>query len=137
MTDEAKQWVAVTVWVFRGAHVLAMQRAARADAGPGLWEGISGRVRPGEDPLEAAAREVLEESRLRVRVRPRPIDAYAARRKEDPMTVVVFRAEHEAGEVVLSEEHDAYRWCTLGEIIELGVPARLVEAAERAWALGG
>lgn len=132
MTSEAKQWVAVTVLVFRGDRVLTMQRTSVSMAGAGLWEGISGRVKAGEDPLAAAEREVLEESGLRVRVRPRPVDTYAARRRGEPMTVIVFRAEHEDGEVVLSLEHDAYRWCTLAELAELGVPARLIEAAHRA-----
>ena len=132
MTEEAKQWVAVTVLVFRGDRVLAMQRASTEAAGAGLWEGISGRVEADEDPLDAAEREVLEESGLRVRVRPRPVDTYAARRRGEPMTVIVFRAEHEDGEVVLSAEHDAYRWCALEELSALGVPPRLIEAAHRA-----
>jgi|GEM_PF-1933149 len=132
VTEEAKQWVAVTVLVFRGDRVLAMQRASAEAAGAGIWEGISGRVEADEDPLAAAKREVVEESGLRVRVRPRPVDTYAARRRGEPMTVIVFRAEHEGGEVVLSLEHDAYRWCSLEELTELGVPARLIEAAHRA-----
>ena len=132
MTNDAKQWVAVTVLVFRGGRVLAMQRASTGAAGAGLWEGISGRVEPNEDPLASAEREVLEESGLRVSIRPRPVDTYAARRGADPMTVIVFRAEHEGGEVVLSGEHDAYRWCALEELTELGVPPRLIEAAHRA-----
>ncbi len=132
VTEEAKQWVAITVLVFRDDRVLTMQRASAEAAGAGLWEGISGRVEADEDPLAAAKREVVEESGLRVRVRPRPVDTYAARRRGEPMTVIVFRAEHEGGEVVLSLEHDAYRWCALEELIELGVPARLIEAAHRA-----
>jgi 8-oxo-dGTP pyrophosphatase MutT (NUDIX family) len=132
MTEGAKQWVAVTVLVFRGDRVLAMQRASTATAGSGLWEGISGRVEAGEDPLEAARREVTEESTLVVRVHPRPIDTYAARRRSEPMTVIVFRADYEAGEVVLSAEHDAHRWVLIEEMSPLGVPPRLIEAARRA-----
>ena len=48
MGDEAKQWVAVTVLVFRAGQMLSMRRAASQEAGPGLWEGVSGRVRVGE-----------------------------------------------------------------------------------------
>ncbi|MDH3729214.1 MAG: NUDIX domain-containing protein, partial [Myxococcales bacterium] len=83
-------------------------------------------------PLAAAQREVAEESGLRVRVRARPVDTYAARRRGEPMTVIVFRGDYEGREVVLSVEHDAYRWCALEELTELGVPARLIEAAHRA-----
>ena len=136
MGEEAKQWVAVTVLVFRGGRMLSMRRAATKDAGAGLWEGVSGRVQTGEDPIAAARREVIEETGLRVNVQPRPVTAYAALRGGAPMTVIVFAAEHEQGEVVLSEEHDAYHWCELAELTELGVPGRLVEAARAAWPAG-
>lgn len=136
MSEESKQWVAVTVLVFRGGRVLSMQRAASRTAGPGLWEGVSGRVRPGEHPLDAARREVHEETGLRVRVDERPVATYAAQRKGEPMTVIVFRAEHAAGEVEISDEHDAFRWCALDDLSELGVPGLLIEAARRAWPSG-
>jgi 8-oxo-dGTP diphosphatase len=133
MSEETRQWVAVTVLVFRDARMLSMCRALSDDAAPGLWEAVSGRVRAGEDPVEAARREVLEETGLRVRVEARPVAAYAAARRGEPMTVIVFGAEHEEGEVALSEEHQAYRWCDLSELSGLGVPGRLVEAARQAW----
>lgn len=136
MGGDAKQWVAVTVLVFRGDRVLCMCRAAIDDAAPGLWEGVSGRVEAAEEPLHAARREVIEETGLGVRVHPRPIDTYAASRRGEPMTVIVFRADYEEGEVVLSSEHDAYRWCALPELSALGVPPRLIEAARRAWVHG-
>ncbi len=133
MGEEARQWVAVTVLVFGQGRMLSMRRAASQEAGPGLWEGVSGRVQSGEDPIAAARREVLEETGLRVVIRSRPVTAYAALRCGEPMTVIVFAAEHEGGEVRLSEEHDAYRWCELGELSQLGVPTQLVEAARVAW----
>lgn len=136
MGEEARQWVAVTVLVFRADRMLSMCRAANQDAGPGLWEGVSGRVQSGEDPIAAARREVLEETGLRVTVQARPVTAYAAIRRGEPMTVIVFRADHEEGEVVLSDEHDACRWCEHPELIELGVPTQLLDAARDAWPAG-
>jgi len=133
MGDEAKQWVAVTVLVFRAGRMLSMRRASTQQAGPGLWEGVSGRVRCGEDPIAAARREVVEETGLRVRVQPRPITAYAALRRGEAMTVIVFAAEHESGEVTLSDEHDDYRWCDRSELSALGAPVRLADAARAAW----
>lgn len=133
MGDESKQWVAVTVLIFRAGRVLSMQRSSSQETGPGLWEGVSGRVRAGEDPVLAAEREVLEETGLDVVVRPRPLTSYAALRCGEPMTVIVFFADYRAGEVVLSDEHDAFRWCTEAELSELGVPVRLADAARSAW----
>jgi len=51
----------------------------------------------------------------------------------EPMTVIVFRAESQAGEITLSEAHDAYRGC---ELTELGVPAQRVDAARDSWPIG-
>jgi 8-oxo-dGTP diphosphatase len=133
MGDEAKQWVAVTVLVFRAGRMLSMRRAATQQAGPGLWEGVSGRVRVGEDPIAAARREIVEETGLRVRVLPQPITAYAALRRGEPMTVIVFSAIRESGEVTLSDEHDDYRWCDIDELTELGAPVQLADAARVAW----
>jgi 8-oxo-dGTP pyrophosphatase MutT (NUDIX family) len=113
--------------------MLSMRRASTQEAGSGLWEGVSGRVRAGEDPLAAAQREVVEETSLRVRIQPRPISAYAALRKGEPMTVIVFGAIHESGEVTLSDEHDDYRWCDASELSELGAPVQLADAARSAW----
>jgi 8-oxo-dGTP diphosphatase len=137
MGGEAKQWVAVTVLVFRDGRLLSMRRAATQEAGPGLWEGVSGRVQVGENPLRAAEREVVEETGLTVQIHPRPITSYAALRRGEPMTVIVFAATHENGEVSLSEEHDDYRWCDEAELSELGVPVQLADAARLAWSWAG
>ena len=59
--------------------------------------------------------------------------ALAALRRGEPMTVIVFVADHRAGEVVLSDEHDDFRWCTETELSELGVPVQLADAARAAW----
>jgi 8-oxo-dGTP pyrophosphatase MutT (NUDIX family) len=136
MSDETKQWVAVTVLVFRDAQMLAMRRASTAEAGAGLWEGVSGRVKAGEDPISAARREVQEETGLRVELHSRPVTAYAALRRGEPMTVIVFRADHESGEVELSPEHDAHRWCNASNLSELGVPVQLADAARSVWPSG-
>ena len=87
MGGESKQWVAVTVLVFRGGRMLSMRRSSTQQAGAGLWEGVSGRVQVGEDPIAAARREVQEETGLEVVVQPRPVTAYAALRRGEPMTV--------------------------------------------------
>ena len=124
--------VAVAAVIVRGAEVLAMRRAPDKDAGPGLWETVSGRVEIDEDPLMAIAREIDEETGLEVRIDPRPIDAYAARRGDAPMVVVVYRAEHVAGEVVRSEEHDQHLWCTPAEFRKRSTLNRLADAIDRA-----
>ncbi|MEX2534301.1 MAG: NUDIX domain-containing protein [Trueperaceae bacterium] len=131
-THEPLLVVAVAAVVFRGKRLLCMRRSACRDAGPGLWETLSGRVRPGEDPLAAVAREISEECGLEVELDPRPITTYPAKRIDEPMVVIVYRAQAISGEVVMSDEHDAFEWLTPDELAERSPLAPLVNAARLA-----
>jgi len=112
MGQEAPFVAAVVIVVFRGDRLLAMRRARTKDAAPGAWEALSGRVRPGEQPLAAAAREAREECGLEVAIEPRPVTSYVARRNHEEMIVVAFRARSSEGDVTLSDEHDRFAWMT-------------------------
>ncbi len=132
MTTSARCVAAVLLFAFRGDRFLALRRSPANESAPGLWEGISGRVEPGEQPLETARREVREESGLTVEIEPRPVTAYVAKRNQDDMLVVVYRGRAPSGEVVLSDEHDASAWMTPREFAEACASALLVEAARMA-----
>lgn len=125
--------VAVAAVIVRAdGRVLAMKRSAQKDAGAGLWETVSGRVAP-DEPLEAAMlREIAEETGLVVRLSPRPVDAYVARRGARPMCVVVYRADHVSGEVVRSSEHDDHAWLTPASFRATTTLERLADAVDRA-----
>jgi ADP-ribose pyrophosphatase YjhB (NUDIX family) len=129
--------VAVAAVIVKEDRVLAMRRAPDKDAGAGLWETLSGRVEIDEDPREAIAREILEESGLEVDLDERPIDCYAARRGDDPMIVIVYRATWRAGEVQRSPEHDAHAWWTPAEFRQRSMLPRLADAVDRAITASG
>lgn len=126
---------AVAAVIMRGDRVLAMRRSRRKDAGAGLWETVSGRVEPDEDPRDAIAREIAEETGLTVRVEPRPIDAYTARRGAAPMVVVVYRARYVDGEVARSDEHDAHAWWTPADFRANSSLTRLADAVDLAFTI--
>lgn len=105
---------AVCALVRKGERILSLRRALSKDASPGIWEALSGRIEPGEQPLEAVRREIREESGLEVEIDPRPLSAHQAVRAGIPMLIVYYLAEWRAGEVVLSEEHDAWEWLDAG-----------------------
>ncbi len=48
------------------------------------------------------------------------------------MTVIVYRADWRAGEVVRSSEHDDHRWVTPEEFRALTSLTRLADAVDRA-----
>ena len=124
--------VAVAALIFKHSKVLAMKRSKMKDAGPGIWETLSGRIEADEDPVEALKREINEECGLTVKVDPRPITAYSARRKGLPMILIVYKAAHEAGEVIISEEHDEFQWVTPDEFAELSSLKKLVDVVYQA-----
>lgn len=130
-TPGESQVVAVAAIVFRGERVLAMRRAAHKP-GAARWETLSGRVHAGEEPLAALTREIAEESALEAHVDPRPLTAYAAKRGERDMTVIVYVAEWSAGEVVRSREHDDHAWLTPEELAARPGFPKLVEAVRLA-----
>lgn len=119
---------AVAAIIFKGERILAMKRSVNKDAGPGLWETLSGRIEAGEDPLEALQREIEEECGLTVKIDPRPVKSYHAQRKGRPMIVIIYRAEYLSGRVQRSEEHDEYAWLTPDEFAEVSTLNRLVDA---------
>jgi selenoprotein W-related protein len=134
VSESTRFIAAVVIAVFRGGRVLAMRRAPDKDAGAGAWEALSGRVLPGEDPLQAALREAREECGLEPAIEPRPIASYQAKRNRDDMIVVVYRGAAETGDVVLSSEHDRFAWMDLDEFTRACPFPQLVEAVRLAGA---
>ncbi len=126
---------AVAAVIFKGDRILAMKRSLKKDAGPGLWETLSGRIDAGEEPLEAVKREIEEECGLQVKVDPRPVRAYHATRKGAPMILIIYKAEYVAGEVQQSEEHDEHAWMTPNEFAQVSTLTKLVEVVFEAAAL--
>ncbi len=128
MAEESTLYVvAVAAVIVREGKVLAMRRSLTKDAGPGLWETLSGRVMFGEEPLDAVKREIAEECGLEVKLEPRPFTAYQASRLDKPMMLLIYKAAYQAGEVVLSEEHDAYDWLTAKEFANRSSLKKLVD----------
>jgi len=132
MSDAVRFVVAVAVAVFRGGRVLAMRRSPQKDAAAGAWETLSGRVLPGEQPVQAAHRETLEECGLEVTLDPRPVASYQAKRNRDDMIIVVYRGVSDAGDVVPSDEHDAFAWMTPDEFARVCPFPQLIEAVRLA-----
>jgi 8-oxo-dGTP pyrophosphatase MutT (NUDIX family) len=66
---------------------------------------------------------------LQVRVDERPLEAHVTQRAGVPMLIVYYLAEWVAGEPVLSEEHDEWRWADADEFAALTTIAPLAAAA--------
>jgi dATP pyrophosphohydrolase len=110
-----------------GWSVLLLQRSARPDlALPDFWQGVSGALEPGESFEAAAVREVFEETSISLKAvhsaefeQVFPIKPEWRRNYGPGPTHVqekVFYAQvSQRHEPTLSNEHQAYRWCSEAE----------------------
>lgn len=100
---------------------LALKRSAN-EVYPNLWQMVSGRMNEGEKGYDTAAREIFEETKIKVNelwVVPNVNSFYSA--KDDSVSLIpVFLAIVEADQqVILSEEHSEYNWVSFDEICNL------------------
>ncbi|MDD2804018.1 MAG: (deoxy)nucleoside triphosphate pyrophosphohydrolase [Elusimicrobiales bacterium] len=92
-----------------GKILLAQRR--RGDALGGKWEFPGGKLEPGETPEECLRRELREEFGVETKIG-RFVCSSKFEYKHLPIELLVYRAEHLAGEFRLNE-HDALAWVDL------------------------
>jgi 8-oxo-dGTP diphosphatase len=83
-------------------------------ADSGKWQLPGGRMKQGEEILEAINREVFEETGLKDINTIKLLQAWHGYRKEiipeNEIILITFLCENESEEVVLSEEHSEFKW---------------------------
>ena len=82
-----------------------------------IWQGVTGKIKSGETAWHAALREVDEETGLKV-LKIWTVDRvnfYYEAAADRMNSIPVFGVELAGGEVTLSAEHQAYRWCPVEE----------------------
>jgi dATP pyrophosphohydrolase len=112
------------IFIHRGDRFLVFHRVS-----DGIWNVCAGQIEDGESYEDGAARELREETGLVAPpvalTEPQPYEVeekYQHLYKPGQYVVMVesFAVEAPEGwEPTLNHEHDEYRWCSLGDALEL------------------
>ena len=126
--------LAVSASIFRAGKVLLVRRA-RSPAN-GFYSLPGGRVEYGESLHTALAREVDEETRLKIEIMGLAgwREALPSATNSGHYVIMSFAARWVAGEPVLNEEHDDFKWlepAAFGGLKLTGGLLEVVEAARR------
>jgi 8-oxo-dGTP pyrophosphatase MutT (NUDIX family) len=110
----------VGCWLYRlgpdGGHEILLIRRADGRLFPGMWQCVTGKLEAGERIADGALREVAEETGLRgddleVFLDTDIVNWFHAGDLDTLLCEAVFAARvRPDAEVVLSDEHDAFRW---------------------------
>ena len=107
----------------RSRKILLLHRAPSIDFASDQWDDVGGRMRHFETPEETLHREVKEETGLSDLRILKPIDVAHCFRGEkiadNEMIVITYWCETTSDEIILSTEHDNYRWVSPEEALSL------------------
>ncbi len=102
-----------------------------------LWSFPRGKIEKNENELDAAKREIEEETGLKdINFLENFKEKINWFYKKDNQVIykesTFFLAEYKSGEIKISEEHDDYKWCNYEETIELLKFKNIKEVFEKA-----
>jgi type II secretory ATPase GspE/PulE/Tfp pilus assembly ATPase PilB-like protein/8-oxo-dGTP pyrophosphatase MutT (NUDIX family) len=101
-----------------GWKVLLLRRAHDTRC-PGTWETVHGTIEPGEEPEQAAMREVQEETGLKVdRLYSITVQPFYLPKRHVVMLGVGFAAFVKSMDVTLDREHDRAEWLTVDDALD-------------------
>lgn len=114
--------LATLCYVRKDGKTLMVHRIKKAnDMHQGKWNGLGGKLEPGETPEECARREIFEESGLRVRTLTlKGLLTFPAFSNEEDWYAFVFVAEPEEGDLIESPEGDL-AWIDNDRLAELNL----------------
>jgi 8-oxo-dGTP diphosphatase len=121
---------AASVAVWRGNTVLLVQRGGVH--GHGLWAFPGGKLEPGETTIQAAKRELLEETAITAN-QLQHVDDYTVDAKGAHYVISHLVGMYQAGEACAGSDALAVRWVTLEDLSTLTLAPHILAAARRGW----
>lgn len=105
----------VTVFLRRGGRILILKRSRKVGSYAGRWAGISGFIEENETPIDAARREVYEETGIRKIIVRKEGKPFSVADKEKIWAVHPFLFDTQ-GSPSLDWEHETFKWIAPEEI---------------------
>jgi len=102
-------------------RILLLRRSENETSQHGLYELPGGKLENGQTPKEAAISETLEESGLEVRII-RTLKPHVDDSMQKVYHGFIARIIGNKVKVLLSDEHDEYRWMTVKEALSMDAP---------------
>lgn len=119
--------IGAVIWSPEKQRYLLLRRAASKDFAAGVWECVTGRVDQGEGFENAVHREVREELGIGMRILCILGTTHFYRGAPTPdnelIGVVYLCAVEDADALHTSAEHDAARWVTAQEALDMLAPS--------------
>lgn len=111
--------------VFRDdGKFLAVRRGKTAPSNALAWDLPGGVLEDDEDPVQGIAREIKEETGLEVS-EPIPFDVCGRKHPLGSRIAIAYRCKAISTEVVISWEHDEFKWVTAEEFLKLSTIVKL------------
>ena len=99
--------------VSRNGKCILEKRPDRCHSFPGHWSLVAGKIEQGETPVEAARREILEETSIRVGAPLDSMEPLLAREGKTLFKVYPFHFDAGDQEAILNDENESYVWASI------------------------
>ena len=99
---------------------LILRRTSACTDQPGKWDFPGGKVNPSENFNDALYREVKEETAIKI-VLEKAVGLAKFELDSVNVVCVMMEGKHISGDVILSDEHDLYKWVFVDEVLKMNL----------------